>query len=372
MKVVIVIPTYNEEENVSRLLPALDEEFAQIPNHQCHVLIVDGNSTDRTQEVVLGFSNTHPNFHLMVEKEKEGLGAAYMKGYAKAMHELGAEVVMEMDGDMQHDPKDIKRFLAEIDAGADFVIGSRYLAGGGIPQEWAFYRKFLSKGGNIFTRLVLGVNLNEFTNGFRATRVAGVLDQIDLQGLISKGFAYKLDLLYRVYKTGAKMKEIPIVFGLRDRGDSKMERNNFMDSLIVVLKIRLRDNQSFLKFLIVGSLGSLIDFGFANLLRLAGTSAGMSATLAVAIAMVFNFALNNLWSFSHNKITGAGPIVKKFVPFVLLSTVPVVFRFVFVSFVVERVSASYLAFNLAIAISIGLGILWNYIVYSKIIWKKQA
>ena len=371
MKVVIVIPTYNEEENVSRLLPALEQEFLQLPNHQCHVLIVDGNSTDRTQEIVLGFANTHPFVHLMVEKEKEGLGAAYKKGYHKAIHELGADVVMEMDGDLQHDPKDIKRFLAEIDGGSDFVIGSRYIAGGGVPKEWAFYRKFLSRGGNVFTRIVLGIKMSEFMNGFRATRVKGILDQIAISELVSNGFAYKLDLLYKVYKAGAKMKEIPVVFGLRDRGDSKMGGNNFMDSLRVVLLIRFSQDASFFKFMVVGASGALVDFGFANLLKLSGVQAGMAATLAVIIAMVFNFTLNNLWAFSQKKIVGVGNLLKKFVPFVLFSTVPVVFRFVVVSFVTASISESYIAYNISIAFCIGLGLLWNYFIYSRVIWNTR-
>jgi len=370
MKVVIVIPTYNEEDNISRLLPALEEEFQKIENNECHVLIVDGNSTDRTQEVVLGYSNTHPWVHLLVEKEKSGLGGAYLKGYQKAIHELGAEAVMEMDADFQHDPKDIKRLLAEIDKGADFVIGSRYLSEGGIPKEWEAYRRFLSWGGNIFAKVVLGVPLTEFTTSFRATRVKGVLDQLDLTSFLSTGFAYKLDLIYRVYKTGAKMVEIPINFGLRDRGDSKMEGNNLFDSMRVVLTLRFRESTSFLRVATVGALGAVIDFTFANFLRVAGLEAGVAATVAIAIAMVFNFALNNIWSFNAKKITGAAPVIKKFVPFVFLSLLPVIFRFFFVTFVVTSVSAGYLAYNLAIAFSIGLGLLWNYYVYSRVIWKE--
>ncbi len=369
MKVVVVIPTYNEADNVSRLLPMLQEEFAQIKQHEMHVLIVDGNSTDRTQEIVLGYANQHDWVHLMVEKEKEGLGAAYIKGFRKAMKELSAEVVMEMDGDLQHDPKDIKRFLAEIDNGADYVLGSRYVEGGSGPAEWEGYRKFLSWGGSMFSRVVLGMwNVKDFTTGFKATRVKGILDKLELSEVMSAGFAYKIDLLFKTYKLGAKIVEVPIAFGLRDRGDSKMEQNNFLDSLKVVLTLRFNENKSFVKFLVVGTAGTVVDFSFANLLKFSSMQGNMAATMSAFVAMLTTFAFNNLWSFSHNKIEGVQELLKKFVPYIALSTVPLVFRYFFVGFMESTFGDSYLIYNFSIVLSIGLGLFWNYFTYKKFIW----
>lgn len=372
MKVVIVIPTYNEGETIGTLLPMLQSEFALIPNHNCHVLVVDGNSTDRTQEIVNGFSNEHPNVHLMVETEKSGLGAAYIKGFRKAMRDMAADVVMEMDGDLQHDPKDVKRFLKEIDNGFDYIIGSRYVEGGSIPKEWAFYRKFLSWGGSLFSRVVLGVwNVKDFTTGFKATRVKGFLDKLDLDNIMSKGFAYKIDLLYKTYKLGAKIKEIPIDFALRDKGKSKMETNNPTESLKVVLAIRFRENSSFFKFLVSGVIGMIVDFSFANLLKFAGIQSGFAASLAALIAMVTTFTINNNWSFKSKAVRGFGDTTKTLLIYILSSSVPIVLRFFIVEVSLGSLGDNFIIYNLALLISVTIGIVWNYFIYSRVIWKSK-
>ena len=372
MKVVIVIPTYNEKENVEQLIPMVLEEFENI-DHDCHMLFVDANSDDGTQDVINSFKEQNDSVHIFVEQEKSGLGAAYVKGFRQAIFEMEADVVMEMDGDLQHDPKDIKRFIAEIDNGYDYVIGSRRVEGGSIPQEWAAYRKFLSWGGSIFARAVLGIwDVKDFTTGYKATRVKGFLDKLDLDNIMSEGFAYKIDLLVKTYNLDAKVKEIPIEFGLRDKGASKMEKNNFMDSLKVVLKISTKQNKHFLRFLVVGLIGTVVDFSFANLLTLSEIYPTYSAMLSALIAMFTNFTLNNLWTFDERKIEGLLPVLKKIVPFIALSTVPLIFRYFFVDFIINNVGAGLILYNLSIAVSIGFGIIWNFIAYSKIIWKKDS
>jgi len=189
MKITIVIPTYNEAENLKKLLPLLFDQFSKI-KHDCHVLIVDGNSNDGTHDLVNSFSSNHPNLHLLVETKKEGLGAAYTKGFKHAVEKLEADVVMEMDGDMQHDPNDVPRFIQKIDEGYDYILGSRYVEGGSIPKEWAFHRKLLSWGGSAFARFTLGLlHIKDFTTGFKATRVKGILDKINLDEVMSPGFA---------------------------------------------------------------------------------------------------------------------------------------------------------------------------------------
>ncbi|MBI2414959.1 glycosyltransferase family 2 protein [candidate division WWE3 bacterium] len=371
MKVVIVVPTYNEGDNIGQLLPILLEEFKQIPNHKCHVLVVDGNSTDKTQEIVQSFADENPNIHLLVETEKSGIGGAYVKAFKKAMHEMGAEVVMEMDADMQHDPRDVKRFLAEIDNGFDYVIGSRYVDGGAIPQEWGFHRKFLSWGGSMFARIMLGMwSIKDFTTGYKATRVKGILDRLDLDSVLSQGFAYKIDFLYKTFKLGAKIKEIPITFGLRDRGDSKIERTTALDSLKVVLTIRYKENSSFFKFLITGLIGMFFDFAFANLLKFSGIRSGFSASLAALIAMLVTFTLNNNWSFKSSAIKGVSDISRNLVVYIFSSSLPIILRFFIVEVLIVSFGDNFMIYNLALIVSIVIGIAWNYFVYSKFIWKK--
>jgi len=265
MKVVVVVPTYNEGQNIGPLLDALNLEFTGIGKHTFEVLIVDANSPDGTAQVV--------------EQKKD--------------------VVVEMDADFQHRPEDLHLLIQGIDDGYDYVIGSRFIHGGSIPKGWSLSRKFLSFGGNFFSKIVLGMfSINDFTSGFKASRVKNFADQINYDTILSKGFAYKIDLLYRMYKLNAKIKEVPITFGIRDRGDSKMEKNNLVDSLRVVLQIRINENLSFFKFAAVGIVGLVADSGIFNVIRLISSNSAVSAGISGLFAMMVTFALNHIWSFS--------------------------------------------------------------------------
>jgi len=154
MKGCIVLPTYNERENIGKLLENLLEIFKNIKDFDMHILVVDDNSPDRTQEIVKKFLDNKKVF--LITGDKKGLGTAYVRGFNYAVNELKADVIFEMDADFSHKPRDIPRFLEEIRNGNDFVIGSRYVPGGGIPENWGIHRKFLSLMGNLTTRLILG------------------------------------------------------------------------------------------------------------------------------------------------------------------------------------------------------------------------
>ena len=372
MKVVIVIPTYNEEGNIGRLLDLLASELSGMKNHEFDVLIVDGNSTDRTREIVNEKSSKYPFIHLLKEENKEGLGSAYVKGFDYAIKNLGAEILVEMDADFQHDPKDISRLMAEVDNGYDCVLGSRFVKGGSIPREWAFYRRFLSIGGSTFTKFVLGIyDIHDFTSGFRATNVKNFIDKIDFSEPLSRGFAYKINLLFNLHKLGAKIKEIPINFGLRDRGNSKMEKSNFLDSLKVVLLLRYRESQSFFKFIAVGFSGLGTDSLIFNLMRLTPIGSKYASIISGFIAMVVTFTLNNSWSFSDRKIVSLSTKFKKFALFALFSYIPIIFRSWLIGFFAHKISDTFLVVNTAFFIGILIGLIWNFTVYSRIILKKK-
>lgn len=371
MKIVVVVPTYNEAQNISRLLEVCANEFKKSPQNEFKLLVVDGNSPDGTGKIVLDLQNKYPFAVLLTEKKKAGLGAAYMYGFKYAMSELKADVVMEMDADFQHDPNDIVRMITEIENGYDYVIGSRFVSGGSIPKDWALYRKLLSIGGSYFSKIVLGIyNVNDFTSGFKATRVKGFLDKIDLDSVLSGGFAYKIDLLFKTYKLGAKIKEVPIVFGKRDRGDSKMEKNNFSDSLRVVVMLRFNENRSFFKFLAVGFIGLFVDTGLFNILRLTSIGSNYAALISGGLAMLTTFLLNNYWSFNEHKIEGFSKKLLGILVYVISSSVPIVVRSKIVYFAGQNFGDTFLISNIAFFIGIIFGLVWNFTVYSKIIWKK--
>lgn len=372
MKIVIIIPTYNEAENIGRLIPVLIDEFKRLPQHDFHILIVDGNSPDGTGQVVKNLSAQNPNVHLLLEQKKAGLGAAYVYGFRHAMNEMQSDVIVEMDADFQHDPKDVVRLIEQIDAGADYVLGSRFTKGGSIPKEWALKRKFFSWGGSVFSKAVLMIfNVTDFTTGFKASRVKGFVDKLDLDGILSKGFAYKIDLLYKMHKLGAKIKEIPIAFGLRDRGESKMEKGNFKDSMKVVLLIRWRESQSFIKFLVVGFTGLFTDTFFFNLFRTLLETSRLASAFSGLIAMIVTYTLNNTWSFRDRKITSTARTIKSMIIYFGSSYIPIIFRSWLVGFSVKTFGDTALVANAAFFVGIIIGLVWNFTVYSRIIWRKD-
>ncbi len=373
MRAVIVIPTYNERENIVRLLPILNSILTKEYAGDFAILVVDGNSPDGTADAVKELSKSISSVHLLVEPEKRGLGMAYMSGFKHAMTNLGADILVEMDADFQHDPKDVPRLLQAIENGADYAIGSRFVKGGSIPKEWSFKRKFLSIGGNYVSKLILGIfSVNDFTSGFKASRVRGFVDKLDLDHILSKGFAYKIDLLYRMHKLGARIVEVPIAFGLRDRGDSKMESNNMVDSLRVVVLLRLRDFSSFIKFAVVGFTGFLTDTILFVVLSLVLSDPSWASLISGFTAMNVTFLLNNIWSFKEHKLHSFKHILKKLPPYYVISYIPIAFRSaVLIPLTVMVYGFDRTKIQLAFLLGIFLGMIWNYILYSKIIWRSK-
>jgi dolichol-phosphate mannosyltransferase len=374
MKIVVVIPTYNEAKNIGRLIEALNIEFKKIPSHEFHLLVVEGNSPDGTADVVREKMKKFDFVHLLMEEKKAGLGAAYVYGFRHSMRELNADVLIEMDADFQHDPEELKNLINEIDNGYDYVIGSRFVKGGSIPEEWEFKRKLFSKMGNIVSKVILGVRgVNDFTTGYKASRVKGFADFIDLDNILSKGFAYKIDLLYKMHRAGAKIKEVPIKFGLRDEGDSKMEKNNLKDSLRVVIMLRLRDEQTqkFLKFCAVGFAGLFVDSGLFNILRITLGNSKTASLISGLLAMLTTFLLNNFWSFKKNKIEGVGKKATGFIVYMVSSYFPIFLRSNLIKFSVSKLGDTFWVSNGAFFIGVVFGLVWNYLVYSKIIWKEK-
>ncbi|MBN1162284.1 glycosyltransferase family 2 protein [Patescibacteria group bacterium] len=373
MKFVLVIPTYNEAENIGKLIDALSRVFQEMPESEFEVLVVEGNSPDGTSDVVKKKQKEYKFVHLLMEEEKAGLGAAYIYGFKYAMKNLNPDVLIEMDADFQHDPKDLCKLVEAMMEGNDSVIGSRYIKGGSIPSEWAFYRKFFSVVGNWVVKIILGIyDVNDFTTGFKATRVKGLLDKINLDTVLSSGFSYKIDLLYKLRKMGAKIKEVPIKFGLRNRGDSKMEQDNAIDTLRIILYLRYKDSESFIRFCVVGFVGFFTDMGIANVLySFSFFPPNVSATTSALIATFVTYYLNNMWSFSDRKIVDFRKTLKSLVVYYVSSSVPIIFRFWFVAYITGQFADNFALYNFSILVSIIIGLVWNYTIYSKIIWRRS-
>ena len=229
MKTLIIIPTYNELEN---LRPLLDKVFSFAPDTD--VLIVDDNSSDGTGKLADAIHDENPQVNVLHRAGKFGLGTAYIAGFKYAVQH-NYDAAFEMDADFSHDPRYLPDFLKAIE-NADLVIGSRYVPGGDTP-DWSPVRKFISGGGNIFARFMLGLPVHDCTAGYRCYR-REVLESIDLDTIQSEGYAFQVEMVYRVSQKGFKIVETPIVFMDRRVGKSKMSRQIVIEGFIYVLRAR--------------------------------------------------------------------------------------------------------------------------------------
>lgn len=230
-RVLVITPTYNERENLHAFLDAL---FAVAP--QVDVLIVDDNSPDGTGALADEVASRDPRVHVRHRAGKLGLGTAYLEGFQWALAQ-GYDVVFEMDTDLSHDPRYVPEFIRAIEAGADVVIGSRNIPGGGV-EGWGPGRHFVSKGGSVYARTILGLDVHDLTSGYKAfTRDA--LQRIDLGGVKSNGYSFQIELTYRAVLRGMRVAEVPILFVDRRAGASKMSRKIFAEAVVMVWKLRL-------------------------------------------------------------------------------------------------------------------------------------
>jgi dolichol-phosphate mannosyltransferase len=230
MKTLIIIPTYNEYDN---LRPLLDAVFSYAP--QTDILIVDDNSPDGTGKLADDIHAEDPRLHVLHRSGKLGLGTAYVAGFKYSI-EHNYDAAFEMDADFSHDPKYLPDFLQAIE-NADLVIGSRYIPGGSTPN-WSFSRRCISGFGNVFARFLLHIPVHDCTAGFRCYR-REVLQSIDVDTLQSQGYAFQIELAYRVMKQGFTITEIPITFMDRRIGTSKMSQKIVFEALTFVIRARL-------------------------------------------------------------------------------------------------------------------------------------
>lgn len=272
MKAVVITPTYNEAENIGRLIPQV---LAQDPCLE--VLVVDDNSPDGTGHIADEMAADEPRIHVLHRTQKEGLGPAYIAGFKWAL-DYGAEILIQMDADLSHNPNRLPAFLEAIED-HDVVLGSRYTEGGG-TKNWPWHRQLLSRGASLYTRAILGTKIKDMTGGFKCFR-REVLERIDLDRLKTKGYSFLVELTYRAVQAGFRVMEIPITFIDRQYGQSKMNSNIIFEAMGLVLKLRfasdpaLKSTRRPMKILLVVSEAPPIRSGIA---RVAGElQAGLEA-----------------------------------------------------------------------------------------------
>lgn len=375
MKIVIIIPTYNEKENIEPLVTALAKERKLVKNHDLRVLFVDDTSPDKTYEEIKKWQKKYKWIHLLLNKKKQGLGGAYVKGIKYAVNKMKADGFVEMDSDLQHNPADLKRFIRALDEGYDYVIGSRYVPGGSIPKEWEFKRKFLSVVGNWVARaLLLLPHIHDVTTGFKLTRVKGFWDgrDVSVKRLYSTSFAYKIQLLHEMVQAGAKVKEVPIEFLSRNKGESKIIKNELFETLRVIFWLQVRNPKirQFVKFGIVGFIGYVVQALTLESLARIRVPEWLIWGGSAEMAIISNFTWNNLWTFKERKIKGRNNLLKKFWHFNLTSGGAILIQMAAGSLLVSLFGAEYRQLYLPLIIAL-LIVPYNYLIYTRFIWKKH-
>ncbi|MFX1758914.1 dolichyl-phosphate beta-D-mannosyltransferase [Rhodococcus gordoniae] len=241
-RTLVIIPTYNERENLGRIITRL---HAALPH--THVLVVDDGSPDGTGDLADDLAAADERIAVLHRTEKNGLGAAYIAGFRWGL-EHDYTVLVEMDADGSHAPEQLHLLLEQVDAGADLVLGSRYVPGGTVVN-WPWHREVLSRGGNIYSRLALGVSIQDITGGYRAYR-REVLEKLDLDAIASHGYCFQVDLAWRTLQAGFTVAEVPITFTEREIGESKMNGNIVQEALVRVTVWGLRSRLARLRALL--------------------------------------------------------------------------------------------------------------------------
>ena len=231
-RAVVCVPTYDERENIEPLVRALG---GVLDTTRDRVLVIDDGSPDGTGEIADRLAGELPWLDVLHRTEKQGIGRAYLAGFDRAL-ESDAELVLEMDCDFSHNPADVPRLIAACEAGADLALGSRWVDGGG-TVNWGFLRRFISRGGSLYARLVLGVGIRDLTGGFKCFR-RPVLETIDRNAIVARGYGFQIEGTYRALRAGFRVVEVPITFVDRRVGESKMSGGIVLEAMRQVPVLR--------------------------------------------------------------------------------------------------------------------------------------
>lgn len=229
-QVTVVVPTFNERENLAHLISAVIHQGYRL-------LVVDDSSPDGTGDLADRLASAEPGVSVLHRRRKEGLGRAYADGFDRAIAD-GAEIVVEMDADFSHDPLDLPRLVSAVEAGADLAIGSRYVEGGATP-DWPLLRRLISRAGNLYARVLLGVPVRDMTAGFRAFRVAS-LRSLRYRETEATGYGFQVEMAWRAHRAGMRIIEVPVSFRDRTRGESKMGTDVVLEAMRLVTVWGLR------------------------------------------------------------------------------------------------------------------------------------
>lgn len=388
-KTVIIIPTYNERENIAQIVPQIFAAVKAIKNYQIEILVVDDTSPDKTYEVVKKMQAKFPQLHLLVNPEKAGLGGAYLKGMNEAFNNLKADYIFEFDADGSHDPKKLPEFFAKIDQGYDFIIGGRYKNGGSVDPKWPLIRKFYSVVGNLVIMFVLtDFRIRDWTSGYRAINKKVYQAVIkEMSGERFSGYTWQIGFLHKAVRKNFKFVEVPIHFEDRKIGESKLGAEYIKNTLLYIFKARFDEivHHRIFKFAVTGAIGTvvqLLSFYLMQKTFLSGETLSqiqIANFLSIELAIISNFVINGRWTFADRQLKKQD-VLPKFLQFNLASAGSVTVQLLLMWFFVHLFGSGDL-FTLFGALTLSkqtiyqlIGIVFamcfNYFFYNKFIWKQ--
>lgn len=368
MKAVIILPTYNERENITSMLTSLVHVMASVKGFSFEILVVDDTSPDGTAAEVKKFAKDHSNVFILTGK-KEGLGKALLRGMTHAIDTMHADVIAQMDADLSHDPNVLPEFFKKISKGDDFVVGSRYIPGGSIPENWGIHRKIFSVVGNGIVRFGLGYpHVHDWTGGYRVFKKEYFQKAKESVSKYS-GYVYQIAFLHKAILDGAKIGEVPIRFTDRRFGRSKIAPLQYIRNVFFYVGqsrfMQLRKSP-FSKFAVVGTIGFTINTVILEMLVRSGFLPVAASAIGAECAIISNFFLNNGWTFKGKKIHGLR-LIPKFLQFNMTSLGALLIQSGTVALGTTLFGNDvYRWFYL---MGVGIGLVWNYTMYSKVIWK---
>lgn len=382
-RAVIVVPTYNEVLNIEKLLDSIYAQQPKISTHDISVLVVDDKSPDGTAAIVRKLQKKYPQTYLLLGN-KNGLGAAYVRGFQYVIKELKSDAIIMMDADLSHDPNIIPEMLNRISDGADYVIGSRYVRGGAIPGNWPILRIINSRVANSLARFLLASKqeIADTTGGFKAMRTSS-LKKIDLVNLNAAGYVFQVSLLHAFVQTGSIITETPINFADREFGNSKL---GVKDIIEFVYRVLLLNRNSPLhvaaRFALVGLSGTLLNIAVLSILtNYFRMSPAYAILFAIELSIISNFLLNKTYTFKHlnpndrgtssnvyKDINSASREKKTFLLYQIGALSVAVFSYITYILLYKVVGLNYL---LADIICIALGFIISFTYSSKFVWKAQ-
>lgn len=392
MRFTIIVPTYNEAENIENCIATIDTVLKTTPyKNDYKILITDGKSPDGTAGIVTQLKNKYPQVELIEEKDKQGLGKAYLDAMDFAFEKLGSDSVITFDADLSHDAKILPEIFKRLSEGSDLVVGSRYKKGGGIPDNWGIHRKFLSRSANLFVRtLYFKSGITDFTSGYKGMSKRLYYDIRTKIG-IHKGYTFAISTHLESIRSGFKSTEIPYKFVDRTKGKSKMGSEYIFNGLKFVISNFIKDTLSgrFAKVFISGGVGAvsqLIVYGLLlypiiegqNIFNLPRYSYigeiryspifFVSQLFSIEVGVISTFMVNNNWSFRDKKLSGLR-LIRAFIKnqFVVMGAILIQ---LLVGQILKGIFGAGLFRQYSYQIiGILVGLLWNFYFYKKIIWK---